>query len=283
VTVAAHAVQAGARGNIAALDIKGSCCLTGVTVQNNVSFSGGQDSQTFTVVSQNDVNGFANPLKTSLPAAARTDVTNQKKANEQFVGSVTCSSPSVTSSPAVGQAAKQATVMVSVMCSGEVYDQQGAFTLAQNSLMAKAGQSPGAGYALVGSILTTVKQASVVDSKGTVALLIFAEGRWVYQFSDAQKKNLANLIKGLTKDAAQKKLLMVQGVSKVSIDIAGGGNTLPTDPTQISIVVQPVQGFPGTPTPTVGPSTPTSTPTSGTSATPTPVNGNGSAVNNQGS
>src|SRR5205085_5456200 len=148
-------------------------------------------------------------------------------------------------------------------------------------------QSRGAGYALVGAILTTVKQANVVDSKGTVALLIFAEGRWVYQFSDAQKKTvLPNLIKGKSKSDAQTILLQQPGVSKVSIDISGGGSTLPTDPTQISIVVLPVQGFQGTPTPTAGPSTPTSpasTATAGATATPTPVNGNGSAASGLGS
>jgi len=283
VTVPAHAVNPGANGNIAVLDVSESCCAINVIVRNNAAFSGGQDSKTFTAVSQNDINRFAIPLETSLPAAARADVTNQKKANEQFVGSVTCSSPTVTSNPKVGQAATTVSISVSATCSGEVYDQAAAFSLAQTSLMTKASQNPGAGYALVGDIITTVKQANVVDTKGTVALLIFAEGRWVYQFTDTQKKTtLPNLIKGLTKSDALTKLMKVPGVSKASIDISGGGNTLPTDPTQISIVVQPIAGFQGTPTPTVGPSTPTgpgSTPTSVTSPTPiptpTPVNGLG--------
>ncbi len=289
VVVSARAVNAGTRGDIAAFDINGSCCLSGVTVQNPNPFTGGQDAQTYTVLSQNDVNGFANQHESALISAGKTDVTNQRKANEQFVGSVTCAQPTVSSNPQVGQRATTAMVTVSVRCSGEVYDQQGAFALAQSSLMSKANQSPGAGYSLVGAILTTVKQANVVDSKGTVALLVFAEGRWVYQFTDAQKKTiLPNLIKGKSKSDAQTILLQQPGVSKVSIDIAGGGNTLPTDPTQISIVVLPVQGFQGTPTPTAGPGTPTgpgSTATSGASPTPTPtpVNGNGSATNNSGS
>lgn len=282
VTVAAIAVNVGTKGDIAAGAINQTCCSSNssIKVANLAAFSGGQDPQTYTVVKQSDIDGFANPFKASLPNDAKADLTNQK-GNYQFVTPISCAPATVDANPKVGQPATKVMVKVSVTCNAEVYDQQGAFAEAQASLRMKASQDLGASYILVGDIIPTLKQANVVDTKGTVALLIFAEGRWKYEFSDAQKKTiLPNLIKGKSKSDAQTLLLQQPGVSKVSIDIAGGGNTLPTDPTQISIVIQPIEGFKGTPTPTTGPSTPTSpggTATSGTSATPTPVNGNGSA------
>jgi hypothetical protein len=277
VTVAAHAVNAGAKGNIAAFDINGTCCLSGVTVQNTRAFSGGQNSQTYTVLSQSDVNNFANPLKASLPTAAKAAVTSQKKANEQFVGSVSCASPTVTSSPPVGQATTNATVTVSVKCSGEVYDQTGAVSLAQSHLKDMAAKNLGTNYALMGDIVVTSEQVSIVPNTQTVALLIAVKGRWVYQFSTVQKQNLAKLIAGKSKQDAINLLLQQPGIDKTqtpTINISGGGTTLPTDPTQIQIILAPVTGFMGTPTPTAGPGTPTgpgSSPTSGPSPTPTPT------------
>ena len=43
VTVSAHTLQAGSRGNIAALDIDGLCCVAGVAVKNTADFSGEQE------------------------------------------------------------------------------------------------------------------------------------------------------------------------------------------------------------------------------------------------
>jgi hypothetical protein len=105
-----------------------------------------------------------------------------------------------------------------------------------------------------------------------------AEGIWVYQFSDAQKTQLAKDIKGLKKNDAITLLEKQPGVGQVGkIDITGNnGTTLPTDYTQISIVVQNVPGVQGTGTPTsnpggsVTPTTPSVTPPR-TSPTPVPT------------
>ena len=62
ITVNAHTALAGARGNIAALDIDGLCCVAGVAVKNTAGFSGGQDAQTYPTVRQADIDGLARPL-----------------------------------------------------------------------------------------------------------------------------------------------------------------------------------------------------------------------------
>jgi VCBS repeat-containing protein len=128
---------------------------------------------------------------------------------------------------------------------------------------------------LTGDVITTVTQAMVIDTKGTVSLFVKAEGIWVYQFTDASKAALAKLIANKSTSDAETLLANAAGVDKVdSIDISGGGSTLPSDPKQITIVVLGVPGLQGTPTvppgnTTIGPGGPI--------ATPTPQNGIGSS------
>ncbi|MDQ2888654.1 MAG: hypothetical protein M3Y39_21545 [Chloroflexota bacterium] len=78
-----------------------------------------------------------------------------------------------------------------------------------------------------------------------LSLFFSAKGIWTYQFTDAQKMQLANAIKGKSIADAQNILNSTPGVASAKIDYTGG-NTLPTDPNQISIVIQPIAGLPPT-------------------------------------
>jgi hypothetical protein len=154
---------------------------------------------------------------------------------------------------------------VTVTCLGEAYDQQSALMIAKGLLEGEASNTLGVGYSLAGNVVTTVTQ-STVGKNETVSLLVNAEGIWVYQFNDAQKKTLAKLIKGKLRIDAQKLLLQQPGVGKANIQFSGGdGDTLSTDPSQITIVVLSVPGIQGTPT------TPTGTPTAAPTATAPPT------------
>jgi len=211
-------------------------------------------------VQQSDVDGAANPLKGPLTQSALTSLQGQKHANEQFVTRPQCTT-TVTSNPPVGAKATSVTVSVTAKCSAEVYDQIGAQALAANLLKSEAANSPGPGYALAGTVVTTVTQATA-GSNGTVTLLVKAEGIWVYQFSAAYKMQLAKLIAGKSPSQANALLLGQPGVDKIDgINVSGGGSTLPTDATQITLVVLNVPGLQGSPTPTGSPGsgTPTST------------------------
>ncbi|MGB8346662.1 MAG: baseplate J/gp47 family protein, partial [Ktedonobacteraceae bacterium] len=269
VTVDAKALTSGSRGNIAANTLYLQPCCggnSGITVSNTAAFHGGQDPQNYTFVQQSDVDNAASVLEPGLRTQAMTGFNGQKKAGQQLVAEPSCSTKT-TASPPVGAKANSTTVTVTASCSGEVYDLAGADKLAQKLLAQKAASNPGAGYALTGNIVTYPPQITSVEQSGTIDLVIKTQGVWVYQFSDAAKTHLAQLIAGKSKDAALALLLQQAGVAQASISIANNGTTLPTDPTQISFTVQSV---PGAPTPTV-------TATSGPPITPvaSPTQGNG--------
>lgn len=264
VTVPAHAITLGTNGNIRAGDFTNLICCgnSAVGVSNNGAFSGGQDPQKYTAVQQSDIDNAATPLRQPLTQSALSSVNGQKHANEQFVGTPKCTT-NVTSDHNAGDRVSSVTVAVTATCSGEVYDQVGARTVAANLLITGADKQTGGGYALVGNVITTSTQA-LADNKGKVALFIKAQGVWAYQFTDTLKAQLASQITGKMQDEATTLLSQNKGVDKVDSIHISSGNTLPTDAKQITIVVQNVPGLQGTPTgtPGAGTATPTNTLTS---------------------
>jgi len=253
VTAPSHVVQVGTIGNIPLSRADGSpaflyCqspCLTGQNwaASNQTPFTGGQDAKHYPVVQQSDIDGAKNTLLSEYSPDPQQTVQGQIRANEQLIGSPTCN-PNVTSDHGAGDKATKVTVTVFFTCTGEAYDHQGALSLALALLKQDATRNPGTDYALVGSIVTTVVQAQVSDqSQGTVAVSVRAEGVWVFQFNDEQKQALARLLAGKKKGAAQVLLSDQPGVNHDSLVISGGdGVTLPTNPSQINIVVLSVQG-----------------------------------------
>ncbi len=276
-SVSAYATPGGTSGNIAAGTINQYCCSSdsSISVKNLTAFTGGQDAQHYTIVAQSDIDGAANALETSLTQSAQTALQKQVHSDEQLVAPAQCMDK-VTSDHNAGDRASNVTVTVTATCTGETYDQKAALGLAADLLKKDASTDPGAGYQLVGTLVTTVTSAKVVDTqKGTIALQVKAEGIWVYQFTDAQKQMLANLIKGKSKKDALAALSMqpgvakVNGVAKVSINISNG-DTLPTDTSQITINIVPVSGLQVTPTTASGSPAPAGSPTV-TIGTPTAV------------
>ncbi len=206
---------------------------------------------------------MANPLVNPTEQSALNTLKGQRHTNEQLVGQPKCA-PNVNANPPAGSKSSTVTVSVSASCSGEVYDHTGAIALAVTSLQNQASKVPGASYKLVGQIVPTITQLAVVDNKGTVSLVIKAEGIWEYNFGKTQEAQLAQKIAGKSQQAAQAILAEQTGVGKV-VSITPSGSTLPTDATQIHFVIQDVPGLSGTPistgspttiTPTAGPGTP---------------------------
>lgn len=263
VTVPAHAVTSGSRGNIRAFDFSNMICCanSSVEVSNTVTFSGGQDPQKYTAVQQSDIDNAASPLKQPLSQSALSSLKGQKHTNEQFVNTPGCQTK-VTSNHNAGDRATSVTVTVTAACTGEVYDQLSARTIAADLLKTEKDKS-NVGYALTGNILTTITRA-IADKSGKVTLFINAQGLWVYQFSNALKSQLAGQIAGKTQSQATAILAGQQGVSKINGISISSGNTLPTDAGKITIVVQNVPGLQGAPTgtPGAGTATPTNTLTS---------------------
>jgi len=239
-TVTAHAVQPGTSGDIPANDMNQP--YQGYNLNNLSAFGGGQDAQTITVVKQGDIDGAANTLEANPPKAQQV-LQAQVQANERLIGTPQCT-PNASSDHKAGDKATSVTVTASFNCTGEVYDQDGALSMAAKLLTDQAATNPGTGYMLVGKVATALKQATPADaSTGTVRLTVSAEGMWVFAFSNAQKQSLAKLIAGKNKKNAQSLLSTQKGVDRVNMQVFGGdGNTLPTDPHQIAIIVQSVPG-----------------------------------------
>jgi len=183
VTVSAHALQVGSRGNSAALDINGLCCAAGVAVKNTAGFSGGEDAQTYPTVRQADIDGLAHPLVATLTQSTSLGVRSQLRPQEWLVTIPACV-PAIRADHAVGSRATEVTVTVKVACQSEVFDQHAASRRAAISFTQEVSAALGANYALVGQITTMLVGVTVTDTKrGTLALSIQAEGVWVYQWN----------------------------------------------------------------------------------------------------
>ncbi len=172
VRVTGFAVNVGSAGNIGALDIHGSCCASGITVKNG-TFSGGRNPQPNPVVQQSDINGAADALAASLIPGTQSALQKQVRPNEQVINNTLhCTKSTFTANHRAGDVAPNVTVTVAITCKEEVYDQQAALTIAANLLKAQASKDLGPHYALTGNIVTAVTKATVVDTRGTVSLLV---------------------------------------------------------------------------------------------------------------
>jgi VCBS repeat-containing protein len=235
-TVPAHAVNPGQSGNIAVNDINQP--YQGYNVLNEAAFSRGQDAKTTAVVAQNDIDTTASSLETALTPAVKQALPGKLNANERSFGDPQCS-PNVTSDHAAGDEAAKVTVTVTMSCTVEAYDNDGAQAMAKKLLSNQAANDPGSGYGLTGNITTAVGQPTLVDTAhGTFSLPVNAEGIWVYQWNDAQKQDLAKLVAGRSAQDAKMLLQGQKGVSAVNIQLSSGSNgVLPSEASHITVDV----------------------------------------------
>src|SRR5207248_5386547 len=83
VTISAHAINPGVRGNISAYDINQACCATSVLVKNT-QFTGGQDERDFSTVNAQDIHKLSTPLKTAVTQSVAGAFQGQLKPGEAF-------------------------------------------------------------------------------------------------------------------------------------------------------------------------------------------------------
>ncbi len=243
VTVPAHATIIGPQGNIAPLDLNGLCCMAGVSVKNTTAFHDGQDAYDYPMVTQADINQAAGPLLAALTPATQDNLQAAVHPNERLAGPVACQ-PTVTPDHLVGSDASQVTVSVSVTCHAQVYDHKAVVRLVTTVLRQQATMTLGIGYALRGTISTTITQAGIAPhaKPGTLTLLVTGESVWVYQMSTAEQARLTKLIVGLSRQAAVQVLQQQEAghLAGIHIQITGlwaRDTTLPTDPARIHLLV----------------------------------------------
>ncbi len=238
-TVPAHALLAGVNGNNFQLTTIRTCCMPGISVVNAGAFHDGQDAITYTYVQQSDITAATTALTTTMMNAGQNALKKQVAPGERLFGTNQCQ-PDTTSDHAAGDQAKTVSVAVQVTCTGEVYDQQATQQLAEYLLKTDTEAHIGSGYVLSNRITTTIHSVQRKDASGTLQLQVSASGLWSYQFASSQMTNFAHLIAGLKADQAVTTLSQQPGVHHVSVNLfLAYDNTLPGDPRQITIVLQP--------------------------------------------
>jgi hypothetical protein len=222
-SIAAHVVQIGAIGNIAA----GQFVATGTagvspmpnwSVTNLTPFVGGVDEQTSTYVKQSDIDSVAqtliqanapDPLQVLKPRLAATD---------RLVGPGGCT-PNTNADHKANEQAATVTVSVSFTCVGDVYNRDRA-ALLTTSLLREDMKA--AHYTFVDTPKVMVTQQTIADDQGTIALQVQAQVNGIYTFDDADLLVLARQIAGKSVSEAKNWLEQHEGVGKATITLAGG-------------------------------------------------------------
>ncbi len=236
VTVSAHAVVAGPKGNVPAYDINTACCATSVVAKNTESFTGGAAAREYLVVTRADINTAVTSLLLTLSESEVAALQAQLHPGEALI-TPSCN-PSVSSNHHPGDEAKQITITVSETCTGFAYVAQQVYADALQLLTAQATTTLGAEYALLGDIQITIVHATARDPRqGSVNMDVQVTGTWVYQITPAIQQRLSRLIAGKTNQQAGALLLQFPGIAGAQITLKGRNQTLPQDPRGIHLIV----------------------------------------------
>src|SRR5260370_12511294 len=217
--------------------------MAGVSVKNTTAFHDGQDAYDYPMVTQADIDQAAGPLLAALTPATQASLQGEVHPNERLARPAVCQ-PAITPDHPVGSDASQMTVGVQVACHAQVYDHEAVVRLVTITLMQQEMTTLVTGYALRGTISTTITQAGTPPhaKPGTLTLLVTGQGIWVYQVRRAEQARLTKLIAGLSRQAAVHVLQQQESghLATVHIQLSGlwaSGTTLPTEPARIQLVV----------------------------------------------
>lgn len=236
VTVAAHAVQLGAKGNIPPYDINGSCCGASILVKNTSPFTGGQYARGYTVVTGGDMANAGTSLKTTLLKSVQAALNAQLTEGEALI-TPPCK-PTVSGNHEIGVEATQVTVTVSETCTGIAYDAHQVDTDATQWLTSQVTTKLGATYTPFGEVQVSIMQARMIHPRrGIAGMLVQATGTWAYQITPPMQNHLLLLVAGMKTQQARATLLTFPGIAGVQISVKGGNQTLPQDPKAIRIIV----------------------------------------------
>ena len=238
VSVSAHALVSGTRGNIATYDINQACCATSVLAKNIQSFYGGQDERNFSTVSSQDINKISTPLKTAVAQSVAGAFQGQLKQGE-VLQLLPCS-PTVTSDHQPGDEAIRVKVTVSETCSAVAYNSHEVAEKATVLLSTRAQQKLGTGYSFIGTVQVSVKKATVTsNAKPLVFLSFHAQGLLVYALSLKAQEQIKHMIVGESTQEALQNLQAVPGIEHASIRFNGFGDDirLPKQNSSIHIAI----------------------------------------------
>lgn len=238
VTVPAHAMIYGPAGDIPAGSIHATFGAH-VTGTNRFAFTGGQSGQSNALVQQSDINSLASAIQSQNEQSAQAGLESQLTSGQRLAGTPRCQSKTSADHPA-GSFATSVTVTVKTTCTAEAYDFAGVVQIVQQEVQTQATSYFSSDFVEVGTLQTTVTNATVTDAKtGTLLLAVQAVGKWAYHLSQSFKQSLAKLIAGLDVSRARALLSSETGIAAVNIAISGPNqNTLPSDDSKITIVLK---------------------------------------------
>lgn len=218
VTVSAHAVYAGNKGNIQAFDINQMCCTTSVIVKNTTPFDNGQDERDYQTVARQDIDTTALRLKTTLAKSVNGALQGQLTQGEHL--QLLPCTPTVTANHHIGQEAPTVKVTLSETCSAVAYNNNELVTKATDLLSHQELHTLGTDYSLIGTVQVTITQATVTRTTST--LIFSCQGTWVYALSQEAQQHIKHLIAGKARQEAIKLLLSLPGIEAATLE---GENT----------------------------------------------------------
>ena len=201
VTVTAHALTPGVKGNIAADDVA-LALSSSLTVKNLSAFTGGRDTRTFRAVAAKDLQTLTSTLNETVAQAFPTAFPLQP--GEAAIPTYCMSKTTPTHQ--IGEEAQSVTLTTSKTCSAVAYNQRER-TRAASAVFTQT--QPGKQYHVIGSIETTFQSVSPL----TVTII----GKWAYTFTPAYEQLLAQHIQGDSPAKAQAYLLNTGVISYASV------------------------------------------------------------------
>jgi hypothetical protein len=235
-SVPAHALSAGASGNIHAYDINTACCLTSVLAKNTRAFTGGEEARVYVVVTHADIASAAATIQTTLAKSELAALAAQITTGESLTPPLCFEN--VTSDHRIGDEAKQVRVTVSETCRGFAYASHDVYQDAAQLLPSQASSTLGANYSIIGAIHVSIIRATISDkARGIATLAMQADAISVYQITPTIQRHLLHLTAGKTNQQAVSLLLSQPGIQGVQVALGGWNRILPQDPGSITIVV----------------------------------------------
>ena len=238
VTVSAHAINSGVKGNIPAYDIN-QIYTNAVLVKNTTAFSGGQDEREFQTVTKTDISNASAPVKATVTQGSTAALQGQLKTNE----AITTPSCTTTTTPDHQPGEETTTVKVSVSetCSAVAYNQDTLQAKVTQLLTAQAAKTLETGYSLLGDPQITVTQATTNHtSLSPVTFLSFnAQSTWIYALSTQEQHHIKNMIAGKNTLNAKQLLHSLPGIESVSMQSSGFGDDsrIPKDISYIHMLI----------------------------------------------
>ena len=226
-SVPAHAILAGAGGNIQAGDI---ATTTNTLQVRNDQFQNGRDARDFPIVTKADIDQPAGVLKAQVTQSMQAALQGQLRSGELLLP-LPCQ-PVTSANYNAGDEAQSVALEVSETCNGVAYDATALQTAATKILTRSAVRQLGSYYQLYGQV--QVQETAAATHNKTVGISFRVHGKWVYQINE---QHIKVLIEGKPRLTALHLVAQTPGVRSVNIAGVEDNTQLPTDANHIHLVI----------------------------------------------